>query len=153
MNLFKLKQYEIIIETMEYIRNIFEGTPKTNNNWGIIHADLQGGNIIVKNDNVIPIDFGFSGYGYYLFDIGVTLASFNIKHRIKVLEGYKTFRNTDVVAEPLISAGFILGIFGAFGFNINNHKYHEWIQRRIPYVTQEYCLSLLNRKPFLLEID
>ncbi len=78
INLFTSDQYDVIIETMKYIKNIFNKTPKTKDNWGIIHADLQGGNILVENDSVIPIDFGFSGYGYYLFDIGITLTSFQI---------------------------------------------------------------------------
>lgn len=153
INLFKTKHYDIILETMNYIRNIFDRTPKTTNNWGIIHADLQGGNIIVNKDIVTPIDFGFSGYGYYLFDIGITLASLNTSLRKKVFEGYKSLRKIDILDEPLISAGFILGIFGAFGFNINNQKHHEWIQRRIPYVTLEYCIPLLDNRPFIFEIE
>ncbi|WP_313894438.1 phosphotransferase [Psychrobacillus sp.] len=153
IGLFTSEQYDVILDTMKYIKIIFDRTPITNNNWGIIHADLQGGNIIVSNDTVIPIDFGFSGYGYYLFDIGVTLASFNINHRKKVLEGYKTLRNLNEEDDFLINAGFMLGIFGAFGFMVNNQEAHEWIQRRMPYVTQNYCRAFLNEKSFLLEIE
>jgi Ser/Thr protein kinase RdoA (MazF antagonist) len=153
LNLFKTEHYNIISNTMKEIKTIFDGTPKTKNNWGIIHADLQGGNIIVNNNTVIPIDFGFSGYGYYLFDIGITLASFNIIHRERVIEGYKTLRSIESGEERLVSAGFILGIIGAFGFSISNTKSHEWIQRRIPYVTQKYCLSLLDKKSFILALE
>lgn len=153
INLFTAEQYDVILDTMKYIKIIFDRTPKTNNSWGIIHADLQGGNIIVNNDTVSPIDFGFSGYGYYLFDIGITLTTFNIVHRKKLLEGYKTLRNINEEDELLISAGFILAIFGAFGFMVNNPKSHEWIQRRIPYVTENYCRAFLDKKSFLLDID
>ncbi|TQR15500.1 phosphotransferase [Psychrobacillus vulpis] len=153
INLFTSEQYDVILDTMKYIKIIFDRAPKTNNNWGIIHADLQGGNIIVNNDTVIPIDFGFSGYGYYLFDIGITLTSFNINHRKIVLEGYKTLRNLNEEDEFLISAGFILAIFGGFGFMVNNQEAHEWIQRRMPYVTQNYCRAFLDKKSFLLEIE
>lgn len=153
INLFTSEQYDVILDTMKYIKNIFDRSPKTNNNWGIIHADLQGGNIIVNHDTVIPIDFGFSGYGYYLFDIGITLTSFNISQRKKVLEGYKTLRNLNEEDEFLMSAGFILAIFGGFGFMVNNHEAHEWIQRRMPYVTQNYCRAFLDKKSFLLEIE
>lgn len=153
INLFTTEQYDVILDTMKYIKIIFDRTPKTNNSWGIIHADLQGGNIIVNNETVSPIDFGFSGFGYYLFDIGITLTTFNITHRKKVLEGYKTLRNLNEEDELLISAGFILAIFGAFGFMVNNQESHEWIQRRIPYVTQDYCRAFLDKKSFLLEIE
>ncbi|WP_217588882.1 phosphotransferase enzyme family protein [Lentibacillus saliphilus] len=153
IKLFTSRQYNVILDTMKYIEIIFDRTPKVNNSWGIIHADLQGGNIIVNNDTVIPIDFGFSGYGYYLFDIGITLTTFNINHRKMVLEGYKTLRVLNEEDELLISAGFILAIFGAFGFMVNNQESHEWIQRRIPYVTQNYCKAFLDKKSFLLEIE
>lgn len=147
------EQYDVILDTMRSIRIIFDSNLKTKNSWGIIHADLQGSNIIVNNDTVSPIDFGFSGYGYYLFDIGITLTTFDITHREKVLEGYKVLRNLNEEDELLISAGFILAIFGAFGFNINNQNSHEWIQRRIPYVTQNYCRAFLEKKSFLFEIE
>ncbi|MFD1737547.1 phosphotransferase enzyme family protein [Bacillus salitolerans] len=153
INLFTSKQYDVILDTMKYIKIIFDRTPKVNNNWGIIHADFQGGNIIVNNDTVIPIDFGFAGYGYYLFDIGISLTSFDINLRKKVLEGYKALRPLSEEDELLISAGFILAIFGGFGFMVNNQKAHEWIQRRMPYVTQKYCRALLDNKPFLLDIE
>ncbi|QGM30231.1 phosphotransferase [Bacillus sp. N3536] len=153
INLFTPEQYDVILDTMKYIKVIFDRIPKTNNNWGIIHADLQGGNIIVNNDIVIPIDFGFSGYGYYLFDIGITLTTFKINHRKKVLEGYKTLRNLNKEDEILISAGFLLAIFGGFGFVVNNQESHEWIQRRMPYVTQNYCSAFLEKKSFLFEIE
>lgn len=153
MSLITSEHFDIIVDTRKYIESVFKGFPKTHDNWGIIHADLQGGNIIVHKNTVIPIDFGFSGYGYFLFDIGLTLASYSTVLRKKVLEGYKSLRDIDDADEQMISAGFIMGIFGAFGFHINNPKYHEWIQRRIPYVTEKYCLSILNRKSFILTIE
>lgn len=72
------KQYDVILDTMKYIEVIFNKITKVNNNCGMIHTDSQRGNIIVNNETITPIDFGFSGYGYYLFDIGITLIAFNI---------------------------------------------------------------------------
>lgn len=152
-NLIDSKDYDVIRVTMEKIQIVFDHTPKTPDYWGIIHADLQGGNIIVNNETVIPIDFGFSGYGYYLFDLGVTLTSFDKHHRHKVLEGYKTIRTYKKEDELLITAGFLLAIIGGFGFSVNKKIAHEWIQRRMPYVTQNYCRAFLNNESFLLEVE
>lgn len=151
--LFSKEQYEIVLETLEKIKATFNSTIRTKNSWGIIHADLQGGNIIVNNNLISPIDFCFSGYGYFLFDLGITLCSFKTKLRRKILEGYTTTRNINKEDYNLISACFILSILGAFGFSINNPQRHEWIQRRMPYVTSEYCLRFLNGENFILEID
>ena len=151
--LFTREQYEIVLETFESIKAIFNSTMKTKNNWGIIHADLQGGNIIVNDNLVSPIDFCFSGYGYFLFDLGITLCSVKRNLRKKILEGYTTIRNINEEDYNLISACFILSILGAFGFSINNAQRYEWIKRRMPYVTSEYCLKFLNGESFILEID
>ncbi len=70
-----------------------------------------------------------------------------------MLEGYKSIRKLQEEDGVLISAGFILAILGAFGFMINNQEAHEWIQRRMPYVTQNYCQAFINKKSFLLEIE
>ena len=151
--LFSKEQYEIVLETLEKMKATFNSTIRTKNNWGIIHADLQGGNILVNNHRISPIDFCFSGYGYFLFDLGVTLCSFETKLRRKILDGYTTIRYIHQEDYHLIHACFILSILGAFGFSINNPERHEWIKRRMPYVTSEYCLRFLNGEPFILEID
>lgn len=151
--LFTREQYEIVLKTLEHIKAIFNSAVRTKNNWGIIHADLQGGNIIVNGNLVSPIDFCFSGYGYLFFDLGITLCSVKTNLRKMILEGYTTLRNINEEDYTFISACFILSILGAFGFSINNPKRYEWIKRRMPYVTSEYCLKFLNGENFILEID
>lgn len=42
---------------------------KTQNNWGMIHADLIPSNFVFYNRESQPIDFGACGFGYYLFDL------------------------------------------------------------------------------------
>lgn len=153
IGLYTKEQYEVVIQTMEKIKALFNSTNRTKENWGIIHADLNRGNIIVNKNIVSPIDFCFSGYGYYLFDLGISLGSFKTDLRQKVLEGYKSLRNISNDDYYFISACFILSILGAFGFNINNTKSHEWIKRRMPYVTSNYCMKFLNDESFILEID
>ena len=41
--------------------------------WGMIHADLHVGNFLVNDQEIIPIDFSFCGYGHYLYDLSVCL--------------------------------------------------------------------------------
>lgn len=41
--------------------------------YGVIHADLHAGNLVILNGEPLPIDFGRCGYGYYLYDVAGAL--------------------------------------------------------------------------------
>ncbi|MEM7713969.1 MAG: phosphotransferase [Cyanobacteria bacterium P01_A01_bin.68] len=46
------------------------------NIFGIIHSDLHLNNVILHQNNLVPIDFDDSGYGYYIYDLAVILANY-----------------------------------------------------------------------------
>lgn len=58
---------------------------------GILHADLHIGNLIVSRDTIVPIDFSFCGYGYYLFDLSITLSS--LKPHLRVYSATRLLPN------------------------------------------------------------
>ncbi len=43
--------------------------------WGLTHADLHRGNIIISQNNIGVIDFDDCGWGYYLLDVATMLSS------------------------------------------------------------------------------
>jgi len=45
------------------------------NPYGLIHADLTPDNCIAHRDDVIPIDFADTSYGFFLYDIAIFFAS------------------------------------------------------------------------------
>ena len=44
--------------------------------FGIIHGDLHLNNLIIHHNTLVPIDFDDSGWGYYIYDLAVTLAKY-----------------------------------------------------------------------------
>ena len=77
--------------------------------YGLIHADLLGENVLIDGTTQYFIDFDDGGWGYRLFDIATSL----IKNRSQpdyadleaaLLDGYHSVRPLDLAALPLFKA-------------------------------------------------
>lgn len=88
VNLFSKEQYDLIKEVLILIKSQIKELDLKGNTWGIIHADIQPGNVVINNGNPCLIDFGFSGFGYYLFDLGSAATIFEGNLRKIFLQGY-----------------------------------------------------------------
>ncbi|HEX2953859.1 MAG TPA: phosphotransferase, partial [Bacillota bacterium] len=65
------------IRRLEQVGRIIENRLKDLNmsDYGLIHADLHRGNLIIQEDQLGIIDFDDCGWGYYLFDVATLLSS------------------------------------------------------------------------------
>ncbi|MXY33772.1 MAG: phosphotransferase [Boseongicola sp. SB0676_bin_33] len=77
--------------------------------YGLVHADLVPGNVLVDSNVLRLIDFDDGGFGYRLFDVATAL----LKHmpmadyprfRIGMIEGYHSIRPLDVAELDLFLA-------------------------------------------------
>jgi Ser/Thr protein kinase RdoA (MazF antagonist) len=82
---------------LDRVREVFDQLGQSTNVYGLIHADLDvDSNTIFYAGKARPIDFDDSGYGHWIFDLGVTLAHYlnefkEIPPRMRsaLLEGYE----------------------------------------------------------------
>lgn len=81
----------------ERVRRTMEQLGEGRNVFGLIHADLRQGNYLFHGDEARSIDFAGCGWGYYLFDIAITLGEW--RHhpdypamRAAFLNGYRQLR-------------------------------------------------------------
>lgn len=147
--LFSEDAYKTIIRARQKTGTLLRGAARSSDRWGIIHADLHTGNLIVSSSAIVPIDFSFCGYGYYLFDLSICLSSLKPHLRGHLLEGYRTIRDVSEQDRPLLDGFFLEGIIGAFAFHIFNERQYEWIARRLPEVAATYCADYLAGRPVL----
>lgn len=145
--LFSAADYEVFLQVRRKTAQLLENLPRSADRWGIIHADLHTGNLIVSGGRIIPIDFSFSGYGYYLFDLSICYSSLSAELRPYLLEGYRAVRPVSEDDLTLLDAFFIEGIIGAFGLHIFNDRKRDWIARRLPQVAATYCADYLAGRP------
>ncbi|WP_146762402.1 phosphotransferase enzyme family protein [Paenibacillus contaminans] len=111
--------------------------------WGLIHADLNIGNMIVTERGFGFIDFCLSGFGFYMQDVAHCALSVRKESRDVFLDAYaQTF---PLPAQPIdhLSCFMLAAIFGNYAFQMKNPAKRERIRERLPIVCETYC------KPFL----
>lgn len=93
---------------------------KTDENYGLIHSDLNINNILVKGSKVKVLDFDDCGYGWFLYDLATAVLEYDDTLDIMIqswLQGYQTVRklskrdlmevDTFVVLRKIVRMGWI----------------------------------------------
>jgi Ser/Thr protein kinase RdoA (MazF antagonist) len=92
------RQQRIISEARRLIhRTLKQFEAKFPERLGVIHADLHFGNVLFQGKRLAMIDFDDCGYGFFGYDLAVTLLS--IRGRLK----RKRIRKTEAYTDALIS--------------------------------------------------
>jgi len=89
VDLYSREHYGIMTEVLAQVKGFMRELDSQEGAWGLIHADIQRGNIVItESGEPCFIDFCLSGYGYYLFDIGSASTKIESKQRDIFLKGY-----------------------------------------------------------------
>ena len=67
------EQSRLVLDAKAKILPILDAYGKTEENYGLIHADLLPENMLKKGDDLYLIDFDDAGFGYYLSEIATSL--------------------------------------------------------------------------------
>ncbi|MCJ8006491.1 phosphotransferase enzyme family protein [Lederbergia wuyishanensis] len=148
--LFELYEYDIIVQTIDLIHSRLFGSKENVNDWGIIHGDLNMGNILVTDKREIAfIDFGLFGFGHYLLDVAMGALNSTSETRDIFLNSY--FGNTTYSKDILlIVEGFMLiSIIFYYANHMENVEVHQWIKERMPLFCKLHCKPFLNGESIL----
>lgn len=143
LKLFTPSDVDVIEDTIRLINSRLENLGNSAA-WGLVHGDLNKGNVLVTSDGEMSfIDFGFFGPGYYLLDVAMGASMVPTEHRRVFLEGY--YSQSDVPKPNLLLLeGFMLvAIIGYYAFQMDNESVHPWMRERMPVLCEKYC------RPFL----
>lgn len=149
LGLFSPNDLATLDEAADRIRSEISLLPHDKQTWGLIHADLQGGNLLVHNDDIRPIDFSLCGFGYFLFDLGISLSCVQPPLRTPLLEGYRGHRPLPQDHMRLIEAFALFGMLNCYAFLLPNPDCHDWLRQGVPAAASKECQAFLRGEPFL----
>lgn len=91
---FVLSNEEIFGKLTEELSNFLKDTSRERNYFSLIHGDLFGNNILVKNNFNYYIDFELSGFGHPARDLSLLLLNYP-KMKLGIIDTYRKNINFD----------------------------------------------------------
>ncbi len=123
--------------------------------WGSIHGDLHHDNIIFKDDEPRPIDFGSLRAGHFAYDLGVTLYHFmylDVSVRQALMAGYQVTRTgtqlPHMAAEAFLCAAALENL--AFQVMLPSERNSPLFIRNTHEFADVFCRKLVDNVPFAL---
>lgn len=146
IELYSREHYEIIKEVLTLVKNQIKELESRGNAWGLIHADMQLGNIIMNNGKPCFIDFCLSGFGYYLFDVGSLATILPDSLRNTFLRGYSCRTSFSFDDLRYIEGMIFMDIFISYVFFIRDNNRNGWIKEHAADVCSTLCRDFLEGK-------
>lgn len=140
IGLYTNEQYELMKKVVEKVNDKIKILDEHSDTWGLIHADYQLGNIIIKNGEPSFIDFSLFGYGYYLFDLGSAASMLDSNKRNIFLDGYSSIAPFNYDDLQYIECLIFADIFISYNLFINDENNRGWIKENV-----ESLNDLFNR--------
>lgn len=144
----KMKFNDIYKSTMNIIEFIEKNLSK-DQNWGLIHGDLNECNYIANGKDIFLIDFSRCGFGYYLYDIALTLMHLSVENRRLFIEGYKNIFLLPSDYEKLIESFFALAIIDNMLFLSSNPEEYEYIKNMANFLCDHVINKYKNNDRFI----
>ncbi|MEK3768195.1 phosphotransferase [Paenibacillus sp. FSL R5-0887] len=117
-------------------------------NYGMIHADLHNGNVIFRDNEPYPIDFGRCGFGYHLYDIAQAIMGLYPTQRAYFVEGYQRIRKLENEYIMKLECFLVMAIIEAYSFHAENPLETEGLIEEQPYA-QAILRAYVNGTTFL----
>ncbi len=149
VNLFSIEHYDIIKKVLITVKNQINELNTRPNTFGIIHADMQLGNIVLNNGNPCIIDFAFCGFGYYFFDLGSAVTVFPSELRQTFLQGYSSKASFTFDDVRFIEGQIFMDIFISYPLFMKDPKRNTWIRDSAMRVCDTLCQDFLEGKEVL----
>ena len=147
------ENYKKVVEEIKALTDLFKNLPGDKDSYGLVHADIHGGNFFVEEYHINLFDFDDSCYHWYVYDLAVIIYSvlttikdiqernlFALEFSRNLLEGYYSENNLDRKWLKYIPDIFRLRDLLIFVFL---HK--KWDLNNLSERDQEYFNNLKNR--------
>ncbi|EKQ57192.1 MULTISPECIES: phosphotransferase [unclassified Clostridium] len=146
------EQFKIIENAINQINYFIDELNYEKNLKVLVHSDLAKSNLIVtENREVVPIDFGLSGYSSCYMDLGSLFSHFNDEKQQRcIIMGYKS-----VIHEPIqakyIEAFMVFQIILFICTHIENAHKVDYFHNAINRWSKEFFIPFVNKKRIIFD--
>ncbi|TLS50134.1 aminoglycoside phosphotransferase family protein [Paenibacillus antri] len=145
LELFSDETYGVVEQTLELIVDRLKAGRPEMLKQGIIHADLNMGNLLVTPlGRSVFIDYSLFGFGYRLFDVAMTALNAPRETREQVVNGYYGQEPPQEGIYSVIEGFMLSAVLGYYAFVMENEAVHPWIRERMPQFCAQRCVPFLN---------
>ncbi|MBH8552293.1 phosphotransferase [Nostocaceae cyanobacterium CENA357] len=149
--LISAEDYSVLEAGVCRVQDMIGTLGQTQNNWGVIHADLHDGNYLFHNEELRPIDFARCGFGYYLYDVASSLQYLHPAVRSSFFEGYQVSRELPENYVQITEGFFIMALIDVLSFHVNNPEEHEGLSGTVKDVAKKHIPLYLQGRSFLFD--
>ncbi|WP_160676505.1 phosphotransferase [Clostridium sp. C8-1-8] len=151
VDLFSIEHYDIIKRVLNLVKNQIKELNSREDAFGIVHADVQLGNIVVNNNNPCIINLGFCGFGYYAFDLGSAATIFQSELRHIFLQGYSSKASFSFDDLKYIEGQIFMDTFISYVLFMRDNQRNSWIKTSALELCDTLCKDFLEgREVFYL---
>lgn len=122
---------------------------RTPDHWGMIHGDAIPSNLLFAGGECRLIDFGASGFGYYLFDLGWTCSYIHPSFRRQLLEAYAAEFWLPEGHERLLEGFFVAAQLETMNFWLGLPDHGEWLPGHLARLAAREFARYAAGEPFL----
>jgi Ser/Thr protein kinase RdoA (MazF antagonist) len=137
--------YKSAVNIIEFIKKDLS----KDQNWGLIHGDLNECNYITNGNDIFLLDFSRCGFGYYLYDIAQTLMHLSNENRRLFIKGYKNISLLPNDYEKLIESFFVLSVIDNMLFLSSNPEEYDHIKNMSNYLCDHVISKYKNNDRFI----
>lgn len=149
LELFSVEDFGLVEQTLNLIVDRLKADRELKQ--GIIHADMNLGNILVTPlERHVFIDYCLFGFGYRLFDVAMAALNAPRETRDQVVKGYFGQESLQEGIYPVIEGFMLSAVLGYYAFVMENEAVHPWIRERMPQFCSNRCRPFFNNERIFL---
>ena len=143
--------YTVLEKSIQILIEQLRGLSKDRQAFGLMHADMHKGNMLLQQGQIRLIDFSFCAFGNFMFDLAICLSDMKKELHPAFLAGYQSLRSLPNGYQLLVEGLFVGSMVGAFSYWVTNPNAASLLLEKVPRIVTEYAQKYIHGEHFWFE--
>jgi Ser/Thr protein kinase RdoA (MazF antagonist) len=139
--LIRASDYEGLETSVHLLMEQLREASKGRQVFGLIHADMHKGNMLLYQDQIRLIDFSFCAFGNFMFDLAICMADMKRELQPAFLAGYQSLRPLPADYQSLVEGLFVGSMVGTFSYWVPDPGAAALLARKVPQIVEDYAVK------------